>query len=108
MKNGEGIYVGILLSCVGKSNLMNYDRRIPKDHYKTLKIQPTEFIHENNIPFIEGNVIKYVCRHRNKNGKEDLLKAIDYLNKLIELEYPEIPFHTVVENTLKWTDTTTG
>ena len=108
MKNGEGIYVGILLSCVGKSNLMNYDRRIPKDHYKNLKIQPTEFIHENNIPFIEGNVIKYVCRHRNKNGKEDLLKAIDYLNKLIELEYPEIPFHTVVENTLKWTDTTTG
>jgi len=108
MKNGEGIYVGILLSCVSKSNLMNYDKRIPKDHYKNLKIQPTEFIHENNIPFIEGNVIKYVCRHRYKNKKEDLLKAIDYLNKLIELEYPEIPFHTVVESTLKWTDTTTG
>lgn len=56
-------------------------------HYKQFKIQPVEFYHANNLPFIEANVIKYVCRHRHKGGKADLLKAIHYLQVLIELEY---------------------
>ena len=30
-------------------------------HYKTFVIQPVEFIHKNNIPFIEGNIIKFDC-----------------------------------------------
>lgn len=55
-------------------------------HYKNYKIQPIEFIHDNNIPFIEGNIIKYVCRWRNKNGKEDLLKVKHYIDLLIDLE----------------------
>jgi len=57
------------------------------DHYKSLKIQPTEFIHANNIPFIEGNIIKYVIRHRSKNGIEDLKKAKHYIDLLIQFEY---------------------
>lgn len=57
------------------------------DHYKTMKIQPIEFIHANNIPFCEANVIKYVCRHKQKNGLEDLLKAKHYIDLLIEMEY---------------------
>jgi hypothetical protein len=56
-------------------------------HYAKFKIQPTEFIHANNVPFIEGNVIKYVMRHREKNGIEDLKKAIHYLELLIQFEY---------------------
>lgn len=56
-------------------------------HYASLKIQPTEFIHANNVPFIEGNVIKYVMRHRQKNGIEDLKKARHYIDLLIEFEY---------------------
>lgn len=63
------------------------DKQIGGEHYKQMKIQPTEFISVNNIPFIEGNVIKYVCRHAHKNGKEDILKAIHYLNLLIEYHY---------------------
>lgn len=59
------------------------------NHYKDLKIQPIEFIHANNIPFAEGNVIKYVCRHRNKNGAQDLRKAIHFLEMLIEMEYKD-------------------
>lgn len=55
-------------------------------HYKDLKIQPTEFIHANNIPFIEGNIIKYIVRHRNKNGVEDLKKAKHYIDLLIQYE----------------------
>lgn len=65
------------------------DIQIGGTHYKDLKIQPTDFIYQNNIPFIEGNVIKYVVRHRAKNGKFDLLKARHYIDLLIEKEYGE-------------------
>jgi hypothetical protein len=56
-------------------------------HYKTFTIQPVEFIHKNGIPFIEGNIIKYVLRHKQKNGLEDLKKAKHYIDLLIEHEY---------------------
>jgi len=55
-------------------------------HYKDMKIQPVEFIHANNIGFIEGCVIKYVCRYKMKNGIEDLKKAQHFLNLLIGFE----------------------
>jgi hypothetical protein len=56
-------------------------------HYKDMLIQPVEFIVKNNLAFLESNVIKYVCRHRNKNGIEDLNKAIHYLELAKELYY---------------------
>lgn len=62
------------------------DVQISGSHYKDLKIQPVEYIHANNIPFLEGNVIKYVTRWRNKNGIADLAKAKHYIDLLIELE----------------------
>lgn len=55
-------------------------------HYKGMAIQPVEFIHANHIPYLEGNIIKYVCRHENKNGLEDLEKAAHYIQLLIHLE----------------------
>lgn len=63
------------------------DVQIGGNHYKIYKIQPTEFIHANHIPFIEGNIIKYVVRHRHKNGIEDLRKAKHYIELLIKFEY---------------------
>lgn len=56
-------------------------------HYKNLAIQPIEFIYGNKIPYLEGNILKYIVRHRMKNGIEDLKKAKHYLDILIELEY---------------------
>ena len=56
---------------------------IKPEHYK-MEITPIEFIMKNNIPFIEGNVIKYICRYKQKNGKEDLLKAKQYIDFLLE------------------------
>jgi hypothetical protein len=56
-------------------------------HYKQMKIQPIDFIYENQIPYIESNVIKYICRHRYKNGLQDLEKAKHYIDLLIEKEY---------------------
>jgi len=57
------------------------------DHYKIMKIQPVEFIHANKIPFLEACVIKRVCRHKAKNGSEDIRKAIHELNLILEFEY---------------------
>lgn len=58
-------------------------------HYKALKIQPAEYIHANNIGYLEGNVIKYVTRHESKNGVEDIDKAIHYLQLIKELKYSD-------------------
>jgi len=58
--------------------------QIAGDHYKTMKIQPVEYIMANNLDFCEGNIIKYVSRYKNKNGVEDLKKARHFLDILIE------------------------
>lgn len=55
-------------------------------HYKSLAIQPVEYIHGNKIGYMEGNVIKYVTRWRDKGGLADLEKARHYIDLLIELE----------------------
>ena len=56
------------------------------DHYKNHKIQWVEFVHANNMPAMEAMVLKYLLRWRQKNGIEDLRKAIHYIEMLIELE----------------------
>lgn len=61
------------------------EKQVGGTHYKTT-IQPWDYIAANNIGYFEGNVIKYVSRWRQKNGVEDLKKAVHYLQKLIELE----------------------
>ena len=62
-------------------------KQVGGNHYKEMAIQPIEFIVKNRIPFIEGNIIKYACRHREKNGAEDIKKIIHYAELLLELEY---------------------
>jgi hypothetical protein len=63
------------------------DKQVSGNHYKDKGIQPIVYIHANNLGFCEGNVIKYVTRHKSKAGKDDILKAIHYLELLLELEY---------------------
>ena len=62
------------------------DVQVGGDHYKKFPIQPVEFIHANGIPFIEGNIIKYIVRWREKNGIKDLEKVKHYVDLLIDLE----------------------
>lgn len=57
------------------------------DHYKKMAIQPTEYIISNNLTFAEGNVIKYVSRHKVKGKSEDIRKAIHYLQLILKHEY---------------------
>lgn len=59
------------------------------NHYKGMEIQPVEFIYKNEIPYLEGSAIKYICRHRLKGGVKDIDKAIHFLEILKELEYKE-------------------
>ena len=61
------------------------DKQVDGNHYKSMKIQPAEFINENKLLFAEGNAIKYICRHRSK-GK-DIKKAIHYLEMILERDY---------------------
>jgi len=66
-----------------------YKKQIGGDHYKNMTIQPSEFINKNNLPFAEGNAIKYLCRHKQKGQKKDLEKAIHYCQMAIERDYPD-------------------
>lgn len=56
------------------------------NHYSKMAIQPVQYIVKNNIPYIDGNIIKYISRWRDKNGVEDLRKARHYLDMLIDME----------------------
>jgi hypothetical protein len=58
-------------------------------HYAEMAIQPIEFITANGLSFLEGNIIKYVCRHKKKNGADDIKKAIHYCELLLQMEYGE-------------------
>jgi len=55
-------------------------------HYLANAIEPVDFIIANKLNFCEGNVIKYISRWRLKNGVEDLKKAKQYIDFLIEKE----------------------
>lgn len=59
------------------------------DHYQHCAIQPVEFIHRNGLNFLEGCIVKRICRHRRKNKAEDLRKIIHEARLLLRLEYGE-------------------
>ena len=65
-----------------------WDKQIGGQHYQKFKIQPSKFVVENKLLFPEGCAIKYICRHPFKGGKEDLLKAIHFIEMMIERDYP--------------------
>jgi len=61
------------------------DIQVGGTHYKEQDIQPWDAIHAWGLGFFSGNVVKYVARHNQKGGVNDLRKARHYLDKLIEL-----------------------
>ena len=71
--------------------MSEYDKQIGGTHYKKMKIQPSRFVNENKLLFAEGNVIKYICRHPYKGGKEDLEKAKHFIDMIIERDYSMVP-----------------
>jgi hypothetical protein len=61
------------------------DVQVAGTHYKSKAIQPWDYIVANNLGYLEGNIVKYVSRWKDKGGIDDLKKARHYLDKLIEV-----------------------
>jgi len=70
-----------------------WNRQIDGNHYKDMKIQPTEYAEANGLSFAEGCVVKYVSRWRKKGGITDLQKAKHYIDLLIQTELEENQFN---------------
>jgi hypothetical protein len=77
-------YTGKISAEYGREPAAN-TRQEGGNHYKALAIQPWDYIIQNNLGFLEGNVIKYVTRWKEKEGLQDLQKARHFLDKLIEV-----------------------
>lgn len=67
------------------------DVQIGGSHYKNFAIQPVAFIEANKLPFLEGCVIKRLCRHTVNGSSKDIRKSIHELTLLLELRYGEKP-----------------
>ena len=63
-----------------------FEVQVGGSHYKNFAIQPTEFIHVNNLGFLQGCIIKRICRYKAKDGLKDLQKIKHEIDMLIELE----------------------
>jgi hypothetical protein len=64
-------------------------KQVGGNHYKNMAIQPAEYCQRNNLNHLESSVVKYVSRHRQKNGPEDIKKAIHCLELLLAIDYPD-------------------
>jgi hypothetical protein len=62
-------------------------KQVGGTHYQGTKVQHVEFCQLNRIPWCESAAIKYILRHRLKNGREDVEKAIHYVQLLVAMDY---------------------
>ena len=63
------------------------EEQVGGKHYRSMKIQPAQFINENKLLFAEGNAIQYICRHSMKGKRQDIEKAMHYLEMILERDY---------------------
>lgn len=77
----------LLASSIQKQENDPASKQVGGTHYQSMAISPSEYITKNNIPWYEGNAIKYISRHKAKGEKQDLLKAIHYLELAIKEHY---------------------
>jgi len=68
-----------------------WKKQVGGKHYIKYKMQPSQFVTENKLLYPEGSVIKYIVRHQDKGGKEDLLKAKHMIDMIIERDYSDKP-----------------
>lgn len=69
-------------------------------HYQDRGIQPIQYIVANKLDFMQGNALKYITRHKDKNGAEDIKKAIHYLQMILEFDYGVESKFEVIEKVL--------
>ena len=85
-----------------------WKKQVGGKHYIKYKIQPSHFVVENKLLYPEGCVIKYILRHQDKGGKQDLLKAKHFIDMIIERDYKieDEPEQDWDEEYRKWKETT--
>ena len=79
--------IGVINDKVKLKDLNAFSKQIGGNHYQKYKIQPSKFVIENELLYPEGCVIKYIVRHRDKGKKQDLEKAIHFIEMIIERDY---------------------
>ena len=77
------------------------DIQVGGNHYKDLQMQPIVLITKANCDFIQGCIIKYISRYKNKNGKQDIEKCIHYAQLAIELLPDEKNYLNIIIATLQ-------
>ena len=81
---------GFIKTDLKKQALKATLKQVGGSHYKDCKIQPVEYIVGNDLTFLEGNIIKYITRHRRKGeGRKDIEKVIHYAEMILEMEYKD-------------------
>ena len=88
-----------------KGEMMSvWKKQIGGKHYIKYKIQPSKFVVENKLLYPEGSVIKYILRHQDKGGKQDLEKAKHFIDMIIERDYKDEKEkqETWIEGYKKW------
>ncbi|MEN9885675.1 MAG: hypothetical protein RL758_253 [Pseudomonadota bacterium] len=95
--NGSGVLTGLIEHLGARAGpqaapsqpASPLDTQVGGSHYKNLAIQPVEFCQRNGLGFCESSAIKYLVRHRSKDGRKDLEKARHFIDLLIAMEYGE-------------------
>lgn len=83
--NPDGTWTPIAREMIQEQSDAN-SRQVGGEHYRSKAIQPWDYIVANDMPFLEGCIVKYVSRYKGKGGLKDLEKARHFLDKLIEVE----------------------
>lgn len=73
-------------------------KQVGGTHYTKCGIMPTTYIRANNLDFFEGNIVKYITRHKDKNGAEDIKKVIHYAEMILEDVYGILPEAKIKKN----------
>ena len=80
-QNREGV-----MSSDDQTDKSANERQVGGKHYKKMRIQHWDFAAANDLDYFQGQITKYVCRWKDKNGLEDLHKALHFLQKYIEIQ----------------------
>jgi len=87
-ETGDSYYLNKMKELRKSNGSSPMDFQVGGHHYKNCKIQPIEYIFKNDLDYFEGDVVKYITRHRKKGeGRKDVEKAIHYAQMILELYY---------------------
>lgn len=61
------------------------EKQVGGDHYKRHAIQHWDWAADR--PYLEARCCAYIDRHQDKNGLQDMEKALHFMQKILEVRY---------------------